>query len=46
MWLGSGIAVAMIRPLAWETPYASGAALRKKKKDEDYFSIESQLKFS
>ena len=40
MWLGSGIlwlwhrpaAVALIRPLAWELPYAVGAALKKKKK--------------
>ena len=26
------IAVALIRPLAWETPYAVGAALKAKKK--------------
>ena len=25
-------AVAMIRPLAWELPYAAGAALKSKKK--------------
>ena len=25
-------AVALIQPLAWETPYAAGAALKKKKK--------------
>ena len=38
MWLGSGVAVAgrpaaedLIRPLALETPYATGAALKKKK---------------
>ena len=39
MWLGSGIAMAVcrpaatapIRPLAWEPPYASGVALKKKK---------------
>ena len=29
MWLGSGVAVAPIRPLAWETPYAANAALKK-----------------
>ena len=41
MWLGSCVAVAMamvagippIRPIAWESPCAVGAALRKKKKD-------------
>ena len=41
MWLGSCIAVAivyrpaataLIRPLAWELPYAAGAALKSKKK--------------
>ena len=32
MWLGSGIAVALIRPLAWEPPYATGATLKRKKK--------------
>ena len=38
MWLGSGIAVAvagllamaLIHPLAWELPYAAGAALKRK----------------
>ena len=39
-WLGSGVgmaeaeAIALIRPLAWERPYAVGAALKKKKKKE------------
>ena len=28
MWLGSHVAVALIRPLAWELPYASDAALK------------------
>ena len=28
-------AVALIQPLAWELPYAAGAALRKKKKKEE-----------
>ena len=32
MWLRSCIAVAPIRPLAWEAPYAAGAALKSKKK--------------
>ena len=27
--LGSGVAVAPIRPLAWEPPYATGTALKK-----------------
>ena len=27
-------AVALIRPLVWEPPYATGAALKKKKKDK------------
>ena len=38
MWLGPGVAVAVARPaatasigpLAWELPYASGSALKKK----------------
>ena len=30
-WLGSGVAVALIRPLAWEPPYAVGAALERQK---------------
>ena len=33
LWLWSRpAATAPIQPLAWETPYASGAALKKKKK--------------
>ena len=38
MWLRSGVAVAqeaaaaLIQPLAWELPYAAGAALKRKKK--------------
>ena len=34
MLLGSGIAVAaaLIQPLAWEFPYASGAALERRRK--------------
>ena len=34
--LGSGIAVAvaLIRPIAWEPPYAAGAALEKDKREK------------
>ena len=32
MRLRSGIAVALIRPLAWEPLYAAGVALKKQKK--------------
>ena len=33
LWLGHRLAAtAWIRPLAWEPPYATGAALQKKKK--------------
>jgi len=33
LWLWHRLAaVALIRPLAWELPYAAGAALKKKKK--------------
>ena len=39
MWLGSGVAMAVaqasapapIQPLAWELPYATGVALKRKK---------------
>ena len=42
MWLGSGVAVAVgrpvaeawIQPLAWELPYATGMALKKSQKKE------------
>ena len=30
LWLRP-VATALIQPLAWETPYAAGAALKKKK---------------
>ena len=52
MWLRSSIAVAvcrpaaiaLIRPLAWEIPYAVGVALKsKKKKKKTLHSPESQL---
>ena len=33
LWHRPG-AVALIRPLAWEPPYATGVALKKKKKKE------------
>ena len=33
LWLWSGPAVvALVRPLAWESPYAAGAALKTRKK--------------
>ena len=33
LWLWSRlVAIALIRPLAWEPPYAAGAALEKTKK--------------
>ena len=43
MWLGSGLAVAvvwvtataLIRPLAWEPPYALGEALKRQKEKRD-----------
>ena len=41
MWLRSGVAVAqeaaaaLIQPLAWELPYAAGAALKRKKKKKN-----------
>ena len=40
MRLGSSVAVivAPIRPLAWELPYAAGAALKKKKKNSNPWS--------
>ena len=35
LWLwGRPAALALIRPLAWEPPYAVGAALEKAKKDQ------------
>lgn len=43
MWLGSSVAVAvvyrpaaaaLIQPLAWELPYATGVALKRKKKKQ------------
>ena len=36
------VAVALIRPLAWEPPYAAGVALekiKKKKKEKKYTSV-------
>ena len=30
-------AVALIRPLAWESPYVAGVALKKKKKNPSLF---------
>ena len=36
-WLGCGIAVAvaLIQPLAWELPYAAGAAQKRKKQEKE-----------
>ena len=31
MWLKSGVAVALLQPLAWEPPYAEGLALKRPK---------------
>ena len=45
VWLGRRpVATAPIRPLAWEPPYAAGAALEKegKKKVNRVISLESQ----
>ena len=33
-WLRSRVAVALLRPLAWEPPYAAGAALEKAKRQK------------
>ena len=33
LWCRPAAAVALIQPLAWELPYAAGAALKKKKND-------------
>ena len=44
MQLGSGVtvAVALIQPLAWEPPYAMGAALKKtKKKKKVFYSVKA-----
>ena len=36
LWLGCRlVAVAPIRPLAWELPYASGSALKRQKKEKE-----------
>ena len=50
MWLGSGIAVAVTQAgscssLAWEPPYATGAALKSKKKKSLYYKALDQLHF-
>ena len=42
LWLWCGLAAAApIRPLAWEPPYAAGAALKKKKKGIELESVRS-----
>lgn len=51
MWLGSDVggcgvshppAVALIGPLSWKPPYASNAALKRKKKREHMFGPASE----
>ena len=43
---GCGIAIAPIRPLAWEPPYALGAALkRKEKKRQCLFYLNTRKTF-
>ena len=43
LWLGHRPgAIALIRPLAWELPYALGLALKKKKKDVEKFPAQLQ----
>ena len=37
------MAVAPVQPLAWEPPYAAGAALKSKKKKRKNFSVSSHL---
>ena len=45
LWLwGRPAAIAPIRPLAWEAPYATGAALEKAQKNKK--KITSKLKFA
>ena len=50
MWLGSDVAVAAavapVRPLAWEPPYATGVALKKtKKKKKDLVRVTDHLSY-
>ena len=37
-------AIALIRPLAWESPYASGAALKKRQKNNNQQEQQQKLK--
>ena len=41
LWRSRPVATALIQPLAWELPYASGVALkrRKKKKNEHFKAL-------
>ena len=51
MPLGGGVghthssdpATALLRPLAWETPYATGSALKRQKKKKDNSEIYLQM---
>jgi len=36
LWLWYRPAAALIQPLAWELPYASGVALKRKKKEKKF----------
>ena len=38
-------ATALIRPLAWEPPYAEGAALKRKKKPKDKKKLKIELPY-
>ena len=45
LWLWHRLAAAaLIRPLAWELPYATGVALKKKKEKKAYSSFKISLK--
>ena len=44
LWLWCSLAaVALIRPLAWEPPYAMGAALKKKKRKKEKKKKKNQM---
>ena len=45
LWLWCRLAAAApVRPLAWELPYATGAALKRQKKKIDYYSAKVILR--
>ena len=41
LWVWGLAAVALIRPLTWEPPYANGAALKSKKKKKKVYHFHS-----